>query len=103
MALATDFNPGTAPAYDLQLSMMLAAAQMKMSAAEILCGVTFNAAAALGLETTHGVLSPGRVGDVLLFDARSPVGNDGQDVLQSIILSRRRPMEIIARGERVSR
>src|SRR6202007_2984119 len=54
VALATDFNPGTAPAYDLQLTHMLAASQMKMSAAEILCATTYNAAAALGLESTHG-------------------------------------------------
>ena len=59
VALASDFNPGTAPAMDLQLTHMLAASQMKMSAAEILCASTFNAAAALGLEKTHGVIAPG--------------------------------------------
>jgi imidazolonepropionase len=88
VALATDFNPGTAPAQDLQPTMLLAAAQMKMSAAEILCGVTFNAAAALGLEKTHGVLAPGRIGDVLVFDRP----------LVEVILSRRRPHRVVHRG-----
>lgn len=98
VALATDFNPGTAPALDLQLTHMLAAAQMKMSAPEILCTSTFNAAAALGLQQSHGVLAPGRVGDVLLFESDVTPDADGTNVLQEIILSRRKPARVVLRG-----
>jgi imidazolonepropionase len=90
VAVATDFNPGTAPAWDLQLTHLLAASQMKMTAAEILCATTFNSAAALGLEKTHGALLPGRVANVLLFD--------GSDTWDQIVLQRRRPTKVIVRG-----
>jgi imidazolonepropionase len=89
VALATDFNPGTAPALDLQLTHLLAASQMKMSAAEILCATTFNAAAALGLSATRGALLPGRIANVLLYDAMP---------LPQIILNRATPKRVIVRG-----
>lgn len=99
VALATDFNPGTAPANDLQLTHMLAASQMKMSAAEILCASTYNAAAALGLESTHGTIMPGRAGNVLLYE----IAKENQDLepmalLEQIILARVPPTHVIARG-----
>lgn len=96
VALATDFNPGTAPAMDLQLTHMLAASQLKMTASEILCASTYNAAAALGLESMHGALLPGRVGHVLLYDASSEVSDDGMPELQRIVLSRTAPTRVIA-------
>ena len=97
VALATDFNPGTAPASDLQLTHMLAASQMKLSAAEILCASTFNAAAALGLEQTHGALIEGRAANLLLYKC---AGNakDGMSQLRRIILDRRPPNSVIVRG-----
>jgi imidazolonepropionase len=99
VAVASDFNPGTAPAIDLQLTHLLAASQMKLTAAEVLCATTYNAAAALGLGQTHGALVPGRMGDVLLFrpqDAR--VEGDGTDVLREIFLNRVKPKRVIGRG-----
>jgi imidazolonepropionase len=99
VAVATDFNPGTAPALDLQLTHLLAVSQMKLTAAEVLCATTYNAAAALGLDQTHGALLPGRAGDVLLFRPTSArVGGDGVEVLQEIFLNRVRPVRVIARG-----
>ncbi|MGH7175775.1 MAG: amidohydrolase family protein, partial [Tepidisphaeraceae bacterium] len=98
VALATDFNPGTAPAMDLQLTHMLGASQMKMTAAEILCATTYNAACALGLGKSHGAIAPGRAGDVLLYEARS---GDPIATLEEIILSRRRPAVVVRRGQRV--
>src|SRR4051812_21785757 len=102
VALATDFNPGTAPAADSQLTHLLAASQMKMSAAEILCATTYNAAAALGLEKSHGALMNGFVGDVLLFELPSaPKDLDANAVLQEIILARLTPKVVIRRGRTV--
>lgn len=99
VALATDFNPGTAPAMDLQLTHLLAASQIKMSSAEILCATTYNAACALGLGDTHGALLPGRIGNVLLFKSPGKMRSDGIDVLQDIILNRVRPAKVIVRGQ----
>jgi imidazolonepropionase len=95
VALATDFNPGTAPALDLQLTHMLAASQMKMSAAEILCASTYNAAAALGLEKSYGALSPGRAANVLLYDRWRESSDDGMAELQQIILGRTLPKQLV--------
>jgi imidazolonepropionase len=99
VALATDFNPGTAPASDLQFTHLLAASQMKMTAAEILCATTYNAAAALGLEKTRGALMSGLAGDVLLFELPSrPKDLEANAVLQEIILSRLIPKVVMSRG-----
>jgi imidazolonepropionase len=71
VALATDYNPGTAPNCDLRFTAALAASQLKMTPAEILCGITYNAAQALDLGQSHGVIAPERCGQVVTFE----VGN----------------------------
>lgn len=60
VALATDFNPGTAPELGMNLTMRLAASQMKMDSWEIFAAATFNGAAALGLSESMGTLEPGQ-------------------------------------------
>jgi len=49
VALATDFNPGSAFSESLPLACSLAAAQLKLSPAEALAACTVNAAHVLGL------------------------------------------------------
>jgi imidazolonepropionase len=69
VAVATDFNPGSAPSYHLHLAMTLAAVHQRMSPAEVLRGVTAHAARALDLHTTHGSLQPGYRADLAVIDA----------------------------------
>ncbi|RFF27547.1 MULTISPECIES: imidazolonepropionase [unclassified Wenzhouxiangella] len=69
VAVATDFNPGSAPSYHLHLAMTLAAVHQRMSPAEVLRGVTTNAARAIGLEASHGSLEPGYRADLAIIDA----------------------------------
>lgn len=69
VAVATDFNPGSAPSYHLHLAMTLAAVQQRMSPAEVLRGVTNHAARAVGLEQSHGSLLPGYQADLAVIDA----------------------------------
>jgi len=69
VAVATDFNPGTAPSYHLHLAMTLAAVHQRMSPAEVLRGATAHAARALGLEDSHGSLVPGYRADLAVIDA----------------------------------
>ncbi len=59
VALSTDFNPGTCPTLSLPTIMNLAALKLGMSRAEIFSAVTYNAAAALGLESQIGALRVG--------------------------------------------
>jgi len=60
VALTTDFNPGTCPSRNLPLMTTLACAQMKMTIPEAIAGITYNAAAALGLENEIGSLEVGK-------------------------------------------
>ena len=69
VALATDFNPGTCPCFDMRMIVSIACTQMKMSPAEALVSATINGAHALGLGATHGSLEPGKTADISCFDA----------------------------------
>jgi imidazolonepropionase len=69
VAVATDFNPGSAPSYHLPLAMMLACTMQRMLPAEVVKGATSVAAKALGLEEEVGSLAPGYVADFAIIDA----------------------------------
>lgn len=62
VALASDFNPGSCPTQNLPLIGTLAALHMGMTTAEIVAGLTWNAAGALGLNDYWGALLPGMRG-----------------------------------------
>ncbi len=69
VALATDFNPGSAFCESLPLCCSLAATQLKLSPAESLAACTVNAAHVLGRADRIGRLAPGYRADVALLDA----------------------------------
>jgi imidazolonepropionase len=69
VALATDFNPGSAFCESLPLVCSLAATQLHLSPAEALTACTVNAAHVLGLEGEVGRIAPGYRADLTLLDA----------------------------------
>jgi imidazolonepropionase len=69
IALATDFNPGSAFCESLPLVCSLAAIQLKLSPAEALSACTVNAAHVLGRAGALGRLASGYRADVVLLDA----------------------------------
>jgi len=69
VALATDFNPGSAFCESLPLVCSLAATQLKLSPAEALAACTVNAAHVLGRADRLGRLVPGYAADIVLLDA----------------------------------
>jgi imidazolonepropionase len=69
VALATDFNPGSAFCESLPLVCSLAATQLKLSPAEALAATTVNAAHVLGRAERLGRLVPGYQADLVLLDA----------------------------------
>ncbi|MCE2711170.1 MAG: imidazolonepropionase [Cryomorphaceae bacterium] len=66
VALASDFNPGSAPSGNLQQVWSLACIKMKMSPEEALNALTVNAAYAMGLSETHGKIALGRKSPILI-------------------------------------
>lgn len=66
LALASDFNPGTTPTGNLQVVMSLSCVKMKMTPEETINALTINAAYAMGISETHGSISLGKSGNVIL-------------------------------------
>jgi imidazolonepropionase len=69
VALATDFNPGSAFCESLPLVCSLACTQLRLSPAEALAAVTVNAAHVLGRGDRVGRIAPGYDADLVLLDA----------------------------------
>lgn len=72
MAVSTDCNPGTSPIASLLLAMNMACVLFRMTAAEVLRGVTVNAARALGLGDDRGMLRAGMRADLAVWRLRHP-------------------------------
>lgn len=69
IALATDFNPGSAPCPSLPLVMGLGCRYLRLTPAEALAAVTLNAAYALGLADRLGSLTVGKQADCVILEA----------------------------------
>jgi imidazolonepropionase len=69
VAVATDFNPGTAPSCHLPFAMTLACTLQRMTPAEVLKGATIVAARAIGEEREAGSIEVGKQADLALIDA----------------------------------
>ena len=69
VALATDFNPGSAFCESLPLVCSLACTQLHLAPGEALTGCTVNAAHVLGRSGSVGRLAPGYDADIVLLDA----------------------------------
>jgi len=65
-ALASDFNPGSTPCYNLSIIWSLACIKMRLTPEEALSALTINAAAAMGLSSTHGTISLGKKPGIIL-------------------------------------
>jgi imidazolonepropionase len=66
LAIASDWNPGSAPMGDLLVLASIIGIYQKLSSAEIFAALTFRAAAALGLQD-RGKLVCGDLADIIAF------------------------------------
>ena len=101
VALASDFNPGSAPELGMRLTILLAASELRMSPAEILCALTFNASMALSTHDRRGSLSAGWGADILLWDGLPTHLSSEQAAeatLAAILLQRHVPCAVIVSG-----
>tara|TARA_R110002020_G_scaffold458127_1_gene675361 strand:- start:7564 stop:8778 length:1215 start_codon:yes stop_codon:yes gene_type:complete len=71
MALATDINPGSSPLNSLLLTLNMSCTLFRMTPLEALCGVTRNAARALGV-TDAGTIAAGLRADLAVWDIKHP-------------------------------
>ena len=71
VAIATDFNPGSAPSYHLPLAMTLACLNQGMTPQEAIMGATTVAARAVSAEQRIGSLLPGYDADIAIIDTPS--------------------------------
>jgi len=79
LAIGSDWNPGSAPMGDLLMQTAILGIFEKMTMAESFAGITFRAAAAIGL-TDRGVLRKGFLADLIGFptsDYREILYNQG--------------------------
>jgi imidazolonepropionase len=93
VAIASDWNPGSAPMGDLLAQASILATFEKLSTAEVLAGITYRAAAALGL-SDRGKLTSGQLADFILFPT-----SDYREILYQ--QGKMKPVEVWKRGGKV--
>ena len=85
LAVASNWNPGSAPSPSAQFAAALAGRHMRLTAAEAICAVTWNAACVLGLQQETGAVAAGMRADLQLLAHRDErafvheVGGPGPD------------------------
>lgn len=77
LAIASDWNPGSAPMGNLLIQASILAANQKLSTAEVFSGLTFRAAKALGMDD-RGKLGPGMLADFQCYST-----SDYREILYS--------------------
>ena len=90
IALATDHNPGSSPTLSPLLMMNMACTLFRMTPEEAWRGFTVNAAKALGLTGTCGVLQAGARADFAVWDVDHPrdlVYRFGHQPLRQLVIS----------------
>jgi imidazolonepropionase len=93
LAIASDWNPGSAPMGDLVAQASILATFEKLSTAEVFSALTFRAASALGLED-RGILKAGMLADFNLF----PTSNF-QEILYH--QGKLKPSQVWKRGNKI--
>ena len=93
LAIASDWNPGSAPMGDLLTQASILATFEKLSTAEVFAGITFRAAATLGLED-RGRIKAGLLADFCLF----PTSNYQEILYQQGTM---KPVQVWKKGEMI--
>lgn len=87
VALATNWNPGSAPCGSVPMAIALGVRMCGLSVAEAVCAVTVNGAGVLGLRD-RGVIAPGTRADLVLLrhtDERTLAWEFGMDAADVVV------------------
>jgi imidazolonepropionase len=66
VALASNYNPGSAPSGDMKFVVSLACLQMRMTPEEAFHAATLNGAYAMGLHESHGSIARGKIANLFI-------------------------------------
>jgi imidazolonepropionase len=66
LAIASDYNPGSAPSGNMPLMIALACIRMRLTPEEAINAATLNTAAALGLSEVVGSITPGKKANIFI-------------------------------------
>jgi imidazolonepropionase len=66
IAIASDYNPGSAPSGNMSLIVALACIKMRMTPEEAINAATINTACALELDKTCGSITRGKVANIFI-------------------------------------
>ena len=69
LALATDFNPGSAPCGNMGFAISLACIKLKLTPEEAINAATINGAYAMGISKTHGSITVGKKANFILTNS----------------------------------
>ena len=72
IAIATDCNPGSSPLTSILLCMNMSCTLFRMTPEEALCGVTRNAARALGISDEVGTIEVGKKAEFAVWNVEQP-------------------------------
>lgn len=93
LALASDFNPGSAPSGNMTLAVQLAIVKMRLRPLEAIAAATLNGAAAMGLSDVAGAIATGRPANLILskpMDNLVEIGyRFGEDPVENVLINGR--------------
>lgn len=91
LAIASDYNPGSAPSGNMPLMISLACIKMKMIPEEAINAATINTAYTLGLSQTQGTITAGKVANLFISRPLSSIAsipyNFGSNPVDTVILN----------------
>jgi imidazolonepropionase len=89
--LASDYNPGSSPNGRMSFVVALACTQMKLTPEEAINATTINGAYALELSHTHGSITKGKLGNVIITKPIPSLAfipySFGVDLIETVIIN----------------
>ena len=91
LAIASDYNPGSAPSGNMPLMIALACIRMRMTPEEAINAATINSAYAIDLLQTHGSITIGKVANVFVTKPMPSISylpySFGSNLIDKVILN----------------
>jgi imidazolonepropionase len=91
VAIASDYNPGSAPSGNIPLMIALACIRMRMTPEEAINATTINSAYAIDLLQTHGSITRGKVANVFITQPMPSISylpySFGSNLVDKVILN----------------